>query len=149
MMQKVFSKAVMMGVAMVLASPLQADLLLSHAWLRAVPPVSPSMAGYVTVTNEGDARAVITGAHTGIAGHTMLHDMTLQEDGTRRMRHLGQVEVPAGESVSFAPGALHLMLMHLSRVPTEGETVEVCLELADEEPVCGDFPVSRTSPYDS
>ncbi len=145
-MQKVFSKVAMIGVAMVLAAPVQAELVLSQSWLRAVPPVSPTMAGYVTVTNTGPDAVAVTGAHTAIAGHVMLHDMSMQEDGTRRMRHLGKVEIPAGASVSFAPGGMHLMLMHLSRVPAAGESVQVCLEQADGEPVCSDFPVSGSAP---
>lgn len=148
-MLKVFSKGAVLVSAMAWAAAAQAELVLSEAWLRAVPPVSPSMAGYVTVTNTGEAAVAITGAHSEIAGHVMLHDMTQQKDGTRKMAHLHQVEIPAGGSVSFAPGAMHLMLMHLSRVPAEGERVELCLELRDGEAVCRDFPVSRSSPSDA
>lgn len=147
-MRKVFFKAALAGTAMALALPVQAELVLSNAWLRAVPPVSPSMAGYVTVTNTGDAPVAVTGAHSAIAGHVMLHDMGKQADGTRKMAHLHQVEVPAGGSVSFAPGGMHLMLMHLERVPAEGEAVEICLEQGEESPVCTDFQVSRASPFD-
>lgn len=148
-MWKVFSRVTGVGLAMLLAGNAQADLVLSDAWLRAVPPVSPTMAGYVTVTNNGETPAIITGAHTEIAGHVMLHDMATQKDGTRKMRHLSRVEIPPGESVSFAPAGMHLMLMHLSRVPVEGESVSICIEQGPESAVCSDFQVSRTSPFDA
>lgn len=147
-MLKPFSKVALLGVTMALAMPVQAELVLSEAWLRAVPPVSPSMAGYVTVTNTGESPVAVTGASSDFAGHVMLHDMAMQKDGTRKMAHLHQVEIPAGGSVSFAPGGMHLMLMHLSRVPAEGETVKLCLQLDEEASICGDFPVSRASPYE-
>ncbi len=145
-MLKVFSSA-LFGVAMMAAATAHAELRLSDAWLRAVPPVSPSMAGYVVATNTGDTPVVITGAHSDIAGHIMLHDMSMQEDGTRKMRHVHQVEVPAGGSVSFAPGGMHLMLMHLARVPGEGESVSICLEQEGKSPVCSKFRVARSSPF--
>lgn len=148
-MQKVFSKGAVLAGAMLWAATAQAELVLDEAWLRAVPPVSPSMAGYVTVTNTGDAAVVITGARSDFAGHVMLHDMSMQEDGTRAMRHLHEVIVPAGGSVSFAPGGMHLMLMHLSRVPAEGERASLCLELRNDTSVCADFTVSRTSPFEA
>lgn len=148
-MWKVFSRAAGVGLAMLFAGTAQAELVLSDAWLRAVPPVSPTMAGYVTVTNTGEVAVVITGAHSEIAGHVMLHDMAKQKDGTRKMRHLGRVEIPAGGSVSFSPGGMHLMLMHLSRVPGEGESVSICVEKVSDRAVCSDFQVSRTSPFDS
>ena len=148
-MWKVFSRAAGVGMAMLLADTAQAELVLSEAWLRAVPPVSPTMAGYVTVTNTSETAVVITGARSEIAGHVMLHDMATQQDGTRKMRHLDRLEIPAGGSVSFAPGKMHLMLMHLSRVPGEGETVSICIEEVSKTAVCSDFHVSRTSPFDA
>ncbi|WP_194285767.1 copper chaperone PCu(A)C [Alcanivorax sediminis] len=148
-MLKVFSKGAVLVSAMAWAATAQAELVLSEAWLRAVPPVSPTMAGYVTVTNTGEAAVMITGAQGDFAGHVMLHDMSVQQDGTRAMRHLHAVEVPAGESVSFAPGGMHLMLMHLSRVPAEGEQARLCLELKEGAPVCADFTVSGTSPFEA
>ena len=145
-MYRVFSSLAL--VALLAASPLQAEVQLKNAWLRAVPPVSPSMAGYVTVVNTGDQAITLEGASAEIAGHTMLHATEEQSDGTMRMRHLHHLQVPAGGQVRLAPGGTHLMLMHLSRVPAEGESVPVCLSIAGMDRICSDFPVSRSAPSD-
>ncbi len=147
-----FCKPVCQGVALAVAlcaGVASADVRISDGWLRAVPPVSPTMAGYLTVTNEGDTSVNITGARSEIAGHTMLHSMKTLDDGTRKMGHLHHVMLAPGESFSFSPGGDHLMLMKLQRVPQPGESVTVCLTQAEGEAICAGLPVLREAPSDS
>jgi copper(I)-binding protein len=47
------------------------------------------------------------------------------------------VEIPAGGSVAFAPGGLHVMLMDLQRPMVEGESFTMTLMLEDG----GEIPV--------
>ncbi len=91
------------------------------------------MAGYLTVTNEGDTSVTITGVRSEIAGNAMLHSMKTLEDGTRKMGHLHHIMLSPGESFSLMPGGDHLMLMNLQRVPQPGESVTVCLTQAEGE----------------
>lgn len=147
-----FCKPVCQGVALAVAlcaGVASADVRISDGWLRAVPPVSPTMAGYLTVTNEGDTSVNITGARSEIAGHAMLHSMKTLDDGTRKMGHLHHVMLAPGESFSFSAGGDHLMLMKLQRVPQPGESVTVCLTQAEGEAICAGLPVLREAPSDS
>ena len=57
-------------------------------------------------------------------------------DGLQRMERLDQVQVAPGQSVAFAPGGKHLMLLGLSRMPSPGEEVQLCLQLAKGDEVC-------------
>ncbi|MEQ3636798.1 copper chaperone PCu(A)C [Alcanivorax sp.] len=123
-----------------------ADVSISEGWLRAVPPVSPTMAGYLTVTNNGASSVKIMGASSEVAGHTMLHSMKTLEDGTRKMGHLHHIMLESGESFSLSPGGDHLMLMKLQRVPQPGESVTVCLMPAEGDAICADLPVLRERP---
>ncbi len=123
-----------------------ADVSISEGWLRAVPPVSPTMAGYLTVTNNGASSVKIMGASSEVAGHTMLHSMKTLEDGTRKMGHLHHIMLEPGESFSLSPGGDHLMLMKLQRVPQPGESVTVCLMPAEGDAICADLPVLRERP---
>ncbi len=147
-MPRVCFNSMLAGAVLALAVPAHAELTFSDPWLRAVPPVSPTMAGYVTLENTGDKAVVITGASTMIAGHAMLHAMETGDDGTRKMAHLHHLSIPAGGSVELAPGGKHLMLMKLKRVPAAGETVNICFHLASGGDVCTLFPVKRPSQFD-
>lgn len=141
-------KSVLAAAVLALAGPAQAELTFADPWLRAVPPVSPTMAGYVTLENTGDEAVVVTGANTVIAGHAMLHAMEAGEGGTRKMAHLHHLEIPAGGSEVLAPGGKHLMLMKLKQVPAPGETVDICFQMASGEDACTKFPVKRPSQSD-
>lgn len=141
-------KSVLVAAVLALAGPAHAELTFADPWLRAVPPVSPTMAGYVTLNNSGDEAVTITGVSTSAAGHTMLHDVESAADGSRRMVYLHHLEIPARGSVPLTPGGRHLMLMKLVEVPAPGETVEICFHLKDGEDACTGFPVKRASQTD-
>lgn len=148
MMFKAFFKPVALTALLTLAAtPVAADdLEISGAWLRAVPPVSPTMAGYFEIRNRGDRVVKLEGADVTFAGGAMLHDSRTGEDGQRRMVHLGSVRLDPGDRVRFAPGGKHLMLMNLSRVPRAGDSVEVCLTFTNHDDLCTDFPVRHNAP---
>lgn len=120
-----------------------ADLDIENGWIRAVPPVSKTTAGYFQLHNRTDQDRVLTGLTTDIAGAGELHTMAPQEDGTRRMQRLPEVPVPAGETVVFEPGAKHLMLFRLQRPLVEGEKIPLCLTFSAGEPMCAEFEVVR------
>lgn len=112
----------------------QAQAVLEDAWVRALPPTQANTAAYVTVRNLGDGPLSISGAGASLAASVELHD-TVEVDGMLRMRQQESVTVPAGESVVFGPGGLHLMLLGLERMPAVGETLELCLEI-NGAPLC-------------
>ena len=62
------------------------------------------------------------------------------------MRHAGDLVVPAGGELRFAPGGLHLMLMRPGRDFAEGDTVRIALVLADGRTLEAEFPVRRDAP---
>ncbi|MBM1143544.1 copper chaperone PCu(A)C [Alcanivorax sp. ZXX171] len=148
MMYKAFFKCVAGAGLLALAAGATAadDLVVENAWLRAVPPVSPTMAGYFDLRNKGDRSVKLEGAEAEFAGMAMLHGTETTDDGQRRMVHLGTIRLDPGDRVSFKPGGKHLMLMKLSDVPRAGETVEVCLTFSNHDDVCTDFQVRHTAP---
>ena len=122
------------------------QLDLSDAWVRAVPPVSSGTAGYFVLRNDGSESVTIEGATAAFAHHVMLHSMARNEDGLREMKHMGAVTVAPGETVTFAPGGMHLMIMGMETAPAEGEQVEICLTLGGGETLCRNFEVRREQP---
>lgn len=118
-----------------------AGMAIEDGWIRAVPPVSSTTAGYLILHNRSDTDRTLTGVSSPVAGAGEVHDMSPQADGTRHMHHLPEVVVPAGEAVTLKPGGKHLMLYQLQRPLEIGEQVEVCLTFAEAEPVCAPFEV--------
>ena len=119
------------------------SISIENAWVRAVPPVSTTTAAYFTATNNSDVAMHITGVSTAIAGATEMHDMSPNEDGTRSMRRIKTLVLAPNESVTFAPGGMHLMLFRLSHVPVEGESVSICLLTDNATEICQDFTTKK------
>ena len=103
---------------------------------KATAPTARAGAGYLQIVNKGDQPDRLIGVTAGFP-RVMIH--TTQMDGDiARMVHLEAVDIPAGETVTFAPGGLHVMFMGLNGDPFEtGESFDAVLvfEAAGEVPV--------------
>ena len=100
-------------------------LTLSDLWSRATPPGAPTAGGYLTIANSGSEPDRLIAVATRIAGVSGLHRMEVA-DGVMTMRPVeGGIEIPAGGTVTLAPGGLHIMFMALKEPPTEGGMVPV------------------------
>ncbi|MGB3455895.1 MAG: copper chaperone PCu(A)C [Litorimonas sp.] len=75
-------------------------------------------AGYFVAENDG-AAARLVAATSPVAEVVELHTHSM-EGGVMKMREVEGVDLPAGESVTFEPGGLHLMLFGFNR--EEGQT---------------------------
>jgi copper(I)-binding protein len=58
-----------------------------------------------------------------------------------KMRRIERIELPAGETVTLAPGELHVMLIGLKRGLNPGDQVELTLSLDDGTAVKVQAPV--------
>jgi copper(I)-binding protein len=112
-----------------------AGLSLTDAWVRALPPGQPNTAAYLIATNRGAAAVTIIGASAAIAGEVQIHT-TREVDGYQRMEQLTELQVAQGQSLAFAPGGTHLMLLGLTQMPAPGDEVRLCLQLAAGDEVC-------------
>ena len=135
------------GVALALlalAAPTRSEesLRLSGAWVRALPPTQSSTAAYLVASNSGPEALVIEGVSASLAGRAEIH-ASREVDGLLRMERLAAATIAPGESLVFAPGGTHIMLMDLARMPAEGESVTLCLQPRGRQPVCTEAPVSR------
>lgn len=96
------------------------------AWARA--PLIPGrpVAVYFTLVNNGAGDDRLLGARTDIAAKVTSHQSVVA-DGIARMRAITDVIIPAGDSVEFAPGGLHLMLMNPARDLSPGDVFPLTL----------------------
>jgi periplasmic copper chaperone A len=100
------------------------DLLVGRA--QAAPPAGGSSLVVLAITNQGDGDDRLVEVETPAALDVEIHLSELA-DGRATMSVLDEVELPAGETVSFRPGGLHLMLVVPDETVTVGGTFELTL----------------------
>ena len=103
------------------------SLELSDAYSRATAPNAPVGGGYLTITNTGTSDDRLIGATTPAAGVVQLHEMKMDGDVMKMTEQSDGIVIPAGETVTLAPGGLHLMFMQLTDRLIEGESLPVTL----------------------
>lgn len=104
--------------------------VIEGAWIRVAPPGAHMLAGYMDIVNPQSAAIDIVAASCSGFGSTEIHRTEMEND-VARMRRQDLVRVPAGETVSFAPGGLHLMLHGPAADLEAGAMVSCTLDLAD------------------
>jgi periplasmic copper chaperone A len=107
------------------------SLEISGGFTRATLPNAPVGGGYITIVNHGSADDTLIAATSPAAEEVQLHEMKM-EGAVMKMTELPDgIPVPAGATVTLAPGGLHLMMMGLTAPLIEGETVPVTLTFAN------------------
>lgn len=106
-----------------------------------LPVVGGNPAGiYFTLTNTGDKPGTLAAVSIDGAAQAEMHET---KGGT--MSPVPQIEVPAGGTVKFEPGALHVMAFHLDAKLVAGGTAEMTLTFADGDKLSAPLKIeSRT-----
>lgn len=109
-------------------------------WARATAPKQTVGGAYVALTSPVDDR--LMGASSPAAGHVELHEMTM-DASVMRMRELkGGLPLPAGKTVTLAPGGQHMMLVDLRGPLTAGQVIVLQLRFEHAAPVELEVPVA-------
>jgi copper(I)-binding protein len=95
------------------------DLTVSRPWARATVGVSRPAAVYLTIRNIGKQADELTAASTSVAGRAEIHQSQKVGD-VMKMSAMPTVPVGAGQTVTFAPGGYHIMLIDLKQPLKEG-----------------------------
>lgn len=121
------------------------DLEIEHPWSLQVPAVSPNGAAYFVVRNHGHAADRLLGADTERAASAEVHEH-LMKDGMMTMQKVDGVDVPAGGSLTFAPGRYHLMLFGLKKPLADGERFPLTLHFQKAGDVKVEVEVQKEAP---
>ena len=118
------------------------DLSIAHPYSFATPPGSTTAAGYLQITNNGTAPDRLVGIDSNFP-RSMIHKSEM-ENGVMKMRHQPDgVVIPAGATVAFEPGGLHLMFVGLKSSLKEGEKADVTLHFENSGSVPVTFNVEK------
>lgn len=103
------------------------DLQISGAFAKAMLPGQPVGGGFFTIKNNGKTDDRLVSISSPNAGEVELHEMAMQ-DNVMKMRELKDgIPVPAGGTVTLAPGGLHLMFQKVKAPFKQGDSVPVTL----------------------
>lgn len=133
------------GAVAALARAAEPEIGLSDAWARPTLGAGRTTAAYVTITNVGTNADRLTAADTPGAGSVEIHTAGMEE-GVMRMRRLEGLDIPAGETVTMAPGGYHIMIIDIEEPIEVGTTVPLTLTFETSGSVTIDAPVSMAPP---
>lgn len=121
------------------------DLEIDHPWSLLVPPVSANGAAYFVVHNHGKSADRLVGADTERAASAEVHEHVMK-DGMMKMQKVEGVDIPAGGTLTFAPGHYHLMLFGLKKPLADGERFPVTLHFQKAGDVKVEVEVQKQAP---
>jgi len=87
------------------------ELSIDHPWAAPPPPGAPTVAGYLSVTNDGEQADRLLGATAAFAEAVEMHESRIEDDVASMRELLDGVVIPAGETVRFEPTGKHLMFV--------------------------------------
>jgi copper(I)-binding protein len=121
--------ALLLALGPVLAFAQASPLIVQNAWMRKAPG-SDTAAVYLVLRNTSVEPVIVIGVRSPAASHVMIHE-TSTAGGQSRMRMHEKLVIAPGQSVSLAPGGLHVMLSGMKKSPLIGQTVPLVLLLAN------------------
>ena len=118
-----------LAIALLLAacSGSSAGPTVTGAWMRLPAGPNQPSAAYLVITNAGTQPDALLGASSPSAASVEIHDTTTDMNGMTGMAPMSRVDVPAGGTVTFGPGGLHLMVMGITGTIAVGQTIELDL----------------------
>lgn len=107
----------------------EANVEVSEAWARPTRGDAPG-AVYVTIENKGGEDDRLVSVMTDQAAMAMVHQ-TEMSGGVARMRMAGEINVPAGTSITMVPGGTHIMLEGLRTPLQTGHSFPLVLKFRE------------------
>ncbi len=123
-------KLITLLTALTLSCTAMADVQISDAYARAVPPGQPNSAAFLTLKNTSDDKVALQSASSPAAKVVELHTHS-HADGVMKMRKISQITLNGNEKVELKPGGLHIMMIGLNQNLMTGETISLTLDFSD------------------
>ena len=124
------------------------DLTITHPSIPAPAENAKVAGGYMTIENTGTAEDKLLSAASEI-GMTQVHLSSVDANGMATMTEQPEVAIPAGQTVAFEKGGLHIMFMDIKAPVKEGDKVPVTLTFEKAGPVTVEFQVEASKGGDA
>jgi periplasmic copper chaperone A len=106
-------------------------ITIDHAWVRlAAVPKNPA-AAYFTI-HGGSKDETLVSVDTAVSIRSEMHE-SMDTGGMSTMKPIASVPIPAGGTVTFAPGGKHVMFFDMNPGITPGTRVPMLFTFADGE----------------
>lgn len=102
------------------------EIAIAHPWARPTPPAAKVGGAYLVLQNKGKTADKLLRATSPVAGVVELHTMRMEGD-VMRMRAVPGIDLPPGQTVTLAPGGLHVMLQDLKQPLKLGDRLPLTL----------------------
>ncbi len=139
-LMKVSVSAVLLVISSVAMA--KTGLRVEDPWVRMVPPVSVTTAGYFRMCNKTDADNALVAVSSPAAKVVEMHTVE-ESNGASTMKQIQSVEMPAGSCTEFAPGGRHLMFIDLVNPLNKDDKVAVTLRFKNGEELKAMFEVKK------
>lgn len=127
---KTLPQGLLLVLALLLPASAIAELDISDARIKNLPPTVPVRAGYMTIHNPSQVPVSIVAVRSAAFENVELH-RSLMQDGMMRMEPVDTLQIGPGETLQLVPGGLHLMMMRPVEATRPGTEIEIVLELGD------------------
>ena len=117
-------------LALLIPASAFAELDVSDARIKNLPPTMPVRAGYMTLHNPGPQSVTIAAVQSDAFASVEIHRSYMQ-DGMMRMDRVDSLTIEPGATVRLTPGGLHLMMMQPAEATKPGDSIEIVLKFDD------------------
>ena len=132
------------AAALATATAAQAAPQVQAAWSRPAAQGTTG-AGFMILANPGPKPDALVSVASPLAREVQVHQ-SMVHDGVAMMMAAPQVPIPAGGSITFAPGGYHLMFLNLTRALNVGDSLPATLTFASGAKVKATFVVGLAPP---
>ena len=132
------------AAALATATAAQAAPQVQAAWSRPAAQGTTG-AGFMILANPGPKPDALVSVASPLAREVQVHQ-SMVHDGVAMMMAAPQVPIPAGGSITFAPGGYHLMFLNLTKAVNVGDSLPATLTFASGAKVKATFVVGLAPP---
>ena len=127
-------------------SVLYAQVIVTNATVRLLPPGVPNTAAYFSIKNSSDTQQTLIAATADFATKAEIHNH-IQVGDMMRMQQQSEVAIQPGQTIQFKPGGLHIMLFGLKQPLREGQPVTISLQTKEGQSISFTANVVRPSAH--
>lgn len=120
------------------------NIHVQNAWIREAPPAIKVMAGYLDIENSSDRALTLVSAESPEFERIEFH-ISQTKNGVASMQQQEHIIIAPDSTLSFEPGAYHLMLFNPSVPMREGKRISIKLTFEDGKTLSFDAIVGRSN----